>query len=771
MSGYSKSRGELRYYQLECQETGRELGRGSYATVVELTHKGLRCAGKKIYRVLFSQNNLEGHVERFTHECRLISELRHPNIVQFLGVYFEPQQEVPVLVLEYLPLTLAQCLDQYGTPPPEIGYLVLSDVALGLRFLHERSPPIIHRDLSANNVLLAEDFSAKISDLGVAKMVNIPAACVSTMTRVPGTPCYMPPEALVPDPKYDSTIDVFSYGILILHTFSGKWPIPSEPSRVDPAHPHQLVAVSEADRRLAYIEAMGSGSNSGCGQAARGGREATHPLTTLARACLHNNPGQRPSSKEIWEKVSEVSGRHKLSYRDKLQLLLKMVDGGAREGQGQVGGGGVAAATAAAAAGGAGLTAGRDVSPWSTKPSSREKVNVSSREGVNANTGREGVNANTGREGVNANTGREGVNANTGREGVNATSGREGITATSGREGGGVTTAAVVNEKKKKTPPKKAEKPPSGGGGGGRGGGGGAERSLKDIWEERMQPKSPEKSQRADELFPKPSQQKEARARALEGLTGNRGVREGLTGGGREGLTGGGGGGGGEGLMGKAGKKRNVADNWLANLSKDTPTTSKSQAPQRKTSQGSDNKPHPPAAQEVEKKTFAVVMYDFEARAEHKDELTVYAGEEVEILGGEECMEDPWVMVREGGKERGREGGRGGGREGGREGGEGGKEREGEEGRRGRERRGRERKRRSEGGERERKREGLPPLFLIHRSKRGTRPALSQAATSTSNKTSLQSQKPSPPHKTRPQATSPQRPQPWPGLRQQGQCN
>ena len=188
-----------RYRLTKVDETGLEFGRGSYAAVVEVTYKGLRCAGKKIHRVLYD-GQVDRHLRRFEEECRLLSQLRHPHIVQFLGVHFEADTNAPVLVMEFLPITLTQCLDCYGIMPEEINYSILQDVALGLRYLHEQDNPIIHRDLSANNVLLSADMRAKISDLGVAKILEINP---STMTKTPGTQCYMPPEAMVPIPSYD----------------------------------------------------------------------------------------------------------------------------------------------------------------------------------------------------------------------------------------------------------------------------------------------------------------------------------------------------------------------------------------------------------------------------------------------------------------------------------------------------------------------------------------------------------------------------------------
>ena len=94
--------------------------------------------------------------------------------------------------MEFLPTTLTQCLDRYGIMPEEINYSILQDVALGLRYLHDRHDPIIHRDLSANNVLLTADMRAKISDLGVAKILEEHPTRMFTMTKTPGTQCYMP---------------------------------------------------------------------------------------------------------------------------------------------------------------------------------------------------------------------------------------------------------------------------------------------------------------------------------------------------------------------------------------------------------------------------------------------------------------------------------------------------------------------------------------------------------------------------------------------------
>ena len=194
------------------QLTENELGVGSYATVYELDYLGLKCAGKKIHEVLIKQGGGATYaLSRFEVECRLLSRLRHPNIVQFLGVYYEEKMKVPILVMEYLPTNLSNCIEKHGVLRLELSFSILHDVALGLNYIHSHKPSIIHRDLSSNNVLLASSMKAKISDLGVAKLLNLTPLQISQVvhnTHAPGTAAYMPPEALVANPIYDTSTTI-----------------------------------------------------------------------------------------------------------------------------------------------------------------------------------------------------------------------------------------------------------------------------------------------------------------------------------------------------------------------------------------------------------------------------------------------------------------------------------------------------------------------------------------------------------------------------------
>ena len=296
-------------YQLTgVRVTDRELGHGSYATVQELEYMGLKCAGKKIHDLLLRQGDASYTLRRFEEECRLLSQARHPNIVQFLGVHFQRGVRIPILVMEYLPTNLTSCIEQYGILPMEISYSILYDVALGLYYLHSQTPPIIHRDLSSNNVLLTANTTAKISDLGVARILNLTPLQVSRMTQTPGTPAYMPPEVMVANPKYDTSVDEFSYGILMIHMFSGRWPEPQVgPNRMEEG---RLIPVTEAERREVFLRAIGN----------------DHPLMDLIYRCVNNDPQIRPRAGEILTKCVKITTDFPSSFCNRLEMLRFIKD-------------------------------------------------------------------------------------------------------------------------------------------------------------------------------------------------------------------------------------------------------------------------------------------------------------------------------------------------------------------------------------------------------------------------------------------------------------
>ena len=153
--------------------------------------------------------------EMYLKECRVMATYQHPNIAQFIGLCLHPSSHLPILVMEQLRGHLHHLLENCPNIPHVLKLSMLKDIASGLSYLH---PQVIHRDMTAKNVLLTPFFVAKISDFGSCLTNDLNAKIQLGLTPYPGARCYMPPEALSEPPLYDSSLDIFSFGHLALFT-------------------------------------------------------------------------------------------------------------------------------------------------------------------------------------------------------------------------------------------------------------------------------------------------------------------------------------------------------------------------------------------------------------------------------------------------------------------------------------------------------------------------------------------------------------------------
>ena len=322
---------ELRPYVLSgVQLTGTKIGHGAYGSVEEVAVP-VCGAAKKVHDLLLGSPKI---TFQFAEELQLMSTLRHPNIVQFLGLCFFPGSRLPALVMERLLTSLHDLLDpetdDAQPPPPDaprplalfMKCRVLHNVASGLAYLHERTPPIIHRDLSAKNILLTSELVGKIADLGVARIVPRMRAA-ATMTKAPGASVYMPPEAIAPaksnkqKSKYDASIDIFSFGVVTIFTIGEVFPCdPLAPTHLD-EETGLLGARTELQRRSEYVQSVNTQLRA-CGQL-----HGDHPLIQLIQQCLHNSPHKRPNIREVLHLLEEARAgiRDEESERNKEELI------------------------------------------------------------------------------------------------------------------------------------------------------------------------------------------------------------------------------------------------------------------------------------------------------------------------------------------------------------------------------------------------------------------------------------------------------------------
>ena len=288
---------DLRPFLLSnARPTGRTIGSDLYGSVEEVAIPGAACAAKKIHdffqdptKLKMPRKGIERASREFVRECQLMSTLRHPHIVQFLGICLLPRSRMPALVMEY-PLTSLHDLLDPEPPPPTKPFIPLSlkrsilhDVASGLSFLHSHTPPIIHRDLSARNILLTPGMVAKIADIGMARLV--PTLRAAAMTMAPRVSIYMPPEALEDKSRYDVTIDIFSVGVIAIFLLSQTFPEPLSATYINAQR--KVVGRTELERRSNYILPI---------LRQLGG---AHPLVQMMQHCLKNRIRERPTIQQV----------------------------------------------------------------------------------------------------------------------------------------------------------------------------------------------------------------------------------------------------------------------------------------------------------------------------------------------------------------------------------------------------------------------------------------------------------------------------------------
>ena len=201
----------------EINSSNKILGTGGWGYVTEATFRGRPVAAKYLHEDILSSHNQE----LFAKEMKISARCRHKNLVEFIGAV---PDHPAIIVIELMNFTLRFALSKEKIMPNHV-HSICSDVARGLSYLHNIQPhPLIHRDVSAPNVLLKSDgtgWIAKLSDLGSAQFVNIAQTCA------PGCALYAAPEIKDRDTALKQTekVDVYSYGVLLIEILSREMPM------------------------------------------------------------------------------------------------------------------------------------------------------------------------------------------------------------------------------------------------------------------------------------------------------------------------------------------------------------------------------------------------------------------------------------------------------------------------------------------------------------------------------------------------------------------
>ena len=294
------------------------LGIGSYGKVCKAECDGLLCAAKVIHETLFDptaqqliapQREHRLPMRRFEQECEFLSTIRHPNIIQYLGMYQDPDTHLPVLLMELMDDSLTHFLEGSTQPIPyHIQVNICHDVALALAFLHSNG--IVHRDLSSNNVLMIGDTRAKVTDFGMAKLEDMnPRVTLRTFTMCPGTDVYMPPEAVKSKPDYTEKIDCFSFGVIAVQIMTRLFPQPGDRRKQIEMELVGLVekVISECERRQNHISKI----------------DPNHPLLSIALDCLKDNSVERPSADDLHRHVASLKQNKEYIVSEQIHVLAQ----------------------------------------------------------------------------------------------------------------------------------------------------------------------------------------------------------------------------------------------------------------------------------------------------------------------------------------------------------------------------------------------------------------------------------------------------------------
>eukprot|EP00884_Botryococcus_braunii_P007720 jgi/Botrbrau1/1694/Bobra.116_2s0036.1 len=268
------------------------LGEGGFGRV----YRGTLPGGAPVAIKKLDRSGLQGDKE-FNVEVAMLGRLRHPNIVRLLGACTDQGQRAAVF--EFLACgSLRACLDSPTQPMAWLSRLSIAlDVAQGLAHLHEGAePPLIHRDLTSNNILVGTDGRAKIADFGLARTLHLPkdSPAQPSSNVVTGTFGYVAPEALTQGPVTDA-VDSYSFGVVLLELMTGQ--------------PAVANGQCLADRLRPLLDDVGA-LQAELDPTLRGGPPipATQlaALAELACACLQKNPSRRPRAAVAVEMLEAI---------------------------------------------------------------------------------------------------------------------------------------------------------------------------------------------------------------------------------------------------------------------------------------------------------------------------------------------------------------------------------------------------------------------------------------------------------------------------------
>ena len=207
------------------------LGTGSFGAVYAAIWQGTEVAVKmpKVADVASSQVAImETLIHKFKAEGDMMASVRHPHVVNFLGMCVEP---LCIVTEQCSRGSLYSILEKAKNDPAVAQELtwtrrlrLVADVASGMVYLHRRSPPILHRDMKSPNVLVSDAWRAKVADLGLSRIVEEVVATASAGTSMANMNTRWLAAEVMETSSWRTASDVYAFGVVLWEVLT--WELP-----------------------------------------------------------------------------------------------------------------------------------------------------------------------------------------------------------------------------------------------------------------------------------------------------------------------------------------------------------------------------------------------------------------------------------------------------------------------------------------------------------------------------------------------------------------
>jgi serine/threonine protein kinase len=247
----------------------------------------------------------QNQIDQFVNEIVLLSQINHRNVVKLLGCCLEAQ--VPLLVYEFVPKgTLFKYIHRESSTSTiqwDTHLRIAAETANALSYLHSAaSTPIIHRDVKSSNILLDDDFTAKVSDFGTSRLV--PRDQKELATVVQGTLGYLDPEYLQTNQLTEKS-DVYSFGVILVELLTGGDVLSFNRSENERSLAMYFLSSLKEDRLFEILE----------NRIVEGGNEEQiKEVVELAKRCLRLKGDERPTMKEVAMELEGIRKMEALSW-------------------------------------------------------------------------------------------------------------------------------------------------------------------------------------------------------------------------------------------------------------------------------------------------------------------------------------------------------------------------------------------------------------------------------------------------------------------------